>query len=181
MGPKRTRAQCHGPASEVREDYDENSDSSHNETSRLKVTKKTRKTRQPSTHRTQRSHEDDSLTVINSVSGHSVSTHVITTVEPMRIALLEWYDSVHDARRMPWRKKFDPSLDVDGRAQRAYEVGSFGSIYRSGLTHADSYQVWVSEIMLQQTQVVTVIPYYNKWMSKYVAALSSLDHCAQFV
>lgn len=27
-------------------------------------------------------------------------------------------------------------------------------------------QVWVSEIMLQQTQVATVIPYYNRWMSK---------------
>lgn len=24
-------------------------------------------------------------------------------------------------------------------------------------------QVWVSEIMLQQTQVATVIPYYNRW------------------
>ena len=24
--------------------------------------------------------------------------------------------------------------------------------------------VWVSEVMLQQTQVATVIDYYNKWM-----------------
>lgn len=131
MGPKRTRVQRHGPASEVGEDYDENSDSSYNETSRLKVTKKTRKTRQPTSRTRKRGHEDDSSTVVNSVSGHSVSMHVITTVEPMRIALLEWYDSVHDARRMPWRKKFDPSLDVEGRAQRAYEVGSFGSIKKT--------------------------------------------------
>jgi len=29
------------------------------------------------------------------------------------------------------------------------------------------YRVWVSEIMLQQTQVKTVIPYYKKWMKKY--------------
>ncbi len=29
------------------------------------------------------------------------------------------------------------------------------------------YQVWVSELMLQQTQVVTVIPYYNKWMARF--------------
>jgi adenine-specific DNA glycosylase len=27
-------------------------------------------------------------------------------------------------------------------------------------------QVWISEIMLQQTQVATVIPYYNRWMSR---------------
>ena len=31
----------------------------------------------------------------------------------------------------------------------------------------DPYKVWVSEIMLQQTQVTTVIPYYNKWIIKF--------------
>ena len=31
-------------------------------------------------------------------------------------------------------------------------------------TH-DAYSVWVSEIMLQQTQVKTVIPYWNRWMA----------------
>ena len=29
------------------------------------------------------------------------------------------------------------------------------------------YRVWVAEIMLQQTQVKTVIPYFKKWMKKY--------------
>ncbi len=29
------------------------------------------------------------------------------------------------------------------------------------------YRIWISEIMLQQTQVKTVIPYYNKWMKQY--------------
>ena len=29
------------------------------------------------------------------------------------------------------------------------------------------YRVWISEIMLQQTQVTTVIPYFNKWMESY--------------
>ena len=28
----------------------------------------------------------------------------------------------------------------------------------------DPYAIWVSEIMLQQTQVVTVIPYWRRWM-----------------
>ncbi|MCH2669190.1 MAG: A/G-specific adenine glycosylase, partial [Gammaproteobacteria bacterium] len=28
------------------------------------------------------------------------------------------------------------------------------------------YRVWVSEIMLQQTQVATVIPYFNRFMKK---------------
>ncbi|NOQ63534.1 MAG: A/G-specific adenine glycosylase [Methyloprofundus sp.] len=32
---------------------------------------------------------------------------------------------------------------------------------------ATAYRVWVSEIMLQQTQVVTVIPYFNRFMQQY--------------
>lgn len=32
---------------------------------------------------------------------------------------------------------------------------------------SDPYAIWVSEIMLQQTQVNTVIPYYNNWMRKF--------------
>src|ERR1051326_7503085 len=31
----------------------------------------------------------------------------------------------------------------------------------------DPYAVWVSEIMLQQTQVATVIPYYERWMRRF--------------
>src|SRR6184192_1802119 len=29
---------------------------------------------------------------------------------------------------------------------------------------SDPYAIWVSEIMLQQTQVKTVIPYWERWM-----------------
>src|SRR5512135_1692011 len=32
-------------------------------------------------------------------------------------------------------------------------------------TH-DPYAIWVSEIMLQQTQVKTVIPFWNRWMQE---------------
>ena len=32
---------------------------------------------------------------------------------------------------------------------------------------ATSYKVWVSEIMLQQTQVVTVIPYFERFMKRF--------------
>ena len=39
------------------------------------------------------------------------------------------------------------------------------------------YRVWVSEIMLQQTQVNTVIPYYQRFMQRFpdVAALAQAD------
>lgn len=39
----------------------------------------------------------------------------------------------------------------------------------------DPYAVWVSEIMLQQTRVETVIPYYLRWMEE----LPTLDSLAQ--
>ncbi|KAF9383473.1 hypothetical protein CPC16_008899 [Podila verticillata] len=75
--------------------------------------------------------------------------------------ILAWYD-IH-YRRLPWRKSFhvgDHSLELEqaNPGQRAYEV-------------------WVSEIMCQQTQVATVIPYYNRWMSKWptIAALAEAD------
>lgn len=82
---------------------------------------------------------------------HSSSQHVLSQgqVRPLRASLLEWYKEVHAIRAMPWRRAFHQPLskDPDDRAQLAY-------------------QVWVSEIMCQQTQVATVIPYYNRWMEK---------------
>ncbi|MBI3019428.1 MAG: A/G-specific adenine glycosylase [Deltaproteobacteria bacterium] len=41
------------------------------------------------------------------------------------------------ARKLPWRETNDP------------------------------YRIWLSEVMLQQTQVDTVIPYYERWLKKY--------------
>jgi A/G-specific adenine glycosylase len=31
----------------------------------------------------------------------------------------------------------------------------------------DPYHVWLSEVMLQQTQVATVIPYYQRWLARF--------------
>jgi A/G-specific adenine glycosylase len=39
----------------------------------------------------------------------------------------------------------------------------------------DPYKIWVSEIMLQQTQVATVIPYYVRWLKNF-PSLSVLAH-----
>ena len=43
----------------------------------------------------------------------------------------------------------------------------------------EAYRVWISEVMLQQTQVSTVIPYFGRFMARFpdVAALAaaSLD------
>ena len=43
----------------------------------------------------------------------------------------------------------------------------------------DAYGVWVAEVMLQQTQIATVIPYYTRWMARFptveTLATASLD------
>lgn len=41
----------------------------------------------------------------------------------------------------------------------------------------DPYAIWISEIMLQQTQVKTVIPYYDRWLTLFptITALAAAD------
>jgi A/G-specific adenine glycosylase len=45
----------------------------------------------------------------------------------------------------------------------------------SNVSEADTYRVWLSEIMLQQTQVATVIPYYQRFIASFpsIAALAA--------
>lgn len=65
--------------------------------------------------------------------------------------LLAWYEGA--ARRLPWRRR-------DG-------------------ARPDPYRVWLSEIMLQQTTVAAVIPYYGRflrrWPSVEALAAAQLD------
>ena len=65
---------------------------------------------------------------------HEFSSESVCRV---RGSLLEWYH--HNSRTLPWRT-----------AARSVEDGD-----------VRGYMVWVSEVMLQQTQVSTVIKYYK--------------------
>ena len=58
-----------------------------------------------------------------------------------------WLPPVTNKRDLPWRNTDDP------------------------------YKIWVSEVMLQQTQVNTVIPYYLKFIDRYpdINALAASD------
>ena len=62
-------------------------------------------------------------------------------------ALLEWYDRA--GRDLPWRTK--------------------------GGGRPDPYHIWLSEIMLQQTTVVTVQPYYARFLARWphISALAA--------
>ncbi len=46
---------------------------------------------------------------------------------------------------------------------------------------ADPYAVWVSEIMLQQTRVETVIPYFQRWMEQFPTILGLASSAEQDV
>jgi A/G-specific adenine glycosylase len=61
--------------------------------------------------------------------------------------LLGWYDTVHANRDMPWRQTRDP------------------------------YAIWLSETMLQQTQVTTVKAYFARFLDRFptIAALAGAD------
>ena len=62
------------------------------------------------------------------------------------------------------------------RLQNWWDQGSADLPWRRS---KDPYAVWVAEVMLQQTQIATVIPYYESWMSRFptvnALAQASLD------
>jgi A/G-specific adenine glycosylase len=60
---------------------------------------------------------------------------------PLLAPLAAWFENAR--RQMPWRAE---NLDIP---------------------HPDPYAVLVSELMLQQTQVATVIPYFERWMQRF--------------
>ncbi len=53
-------------------------------------------------------------------------------------------------------------FDVHGRKDLPWQVD-------------DAYAIWISEIMLQQTQVQTVIPYYERFMHRFPDAVTLAD------
>ena len=59
--------------------------------------------------------------------------------------ILDWY--FVNKRDLPWRKK----------------------------TYQNFYKIWISEIMLQQTTVATVIPYYKRFLKKWPSLKSFFD------
>ncbi|CAI2729414.1 unnamed protein product [Schistosoma spindalis] len=84
----------------------------------------------------------------------SIHSFTSNQIEKLRESLLLWYDK--SKRDLPWRRMaLNPDPNLRG------------------------YAVWVSEVMLQQTQVKTVIDYYDRWMKKWPSvdqlASASLD------
>jgi A/G-specific adenine glycosylase len=88
-----------------------------------------------------------------------------------------------------------PVLNIEGQGQFFSGEVSFSFAERDSLKQSllawyanagrdlpwrhchDPYAIWVSEIMLQQTQVKTVIPYYHRWLAQFptLEQLASAD------
>ncbi len=87
------------------------------------------------------------MTAVAQSQRKAVRTKLEGTTIPAR--LLYWYD--RERRQLPWR-------------------------YAPGVT-ADPYRVWLSEIMLQQTVVKAVIPFFEKFTTRWptVKALAKAD------
>ena len=110
----------------------------------------------------------------------------------IRVALVSWYRQ--NRRKLPWRGDegpFDGSTvgfasrsnskrKGDGGDIRSFFDASSSKKMKTGqgskgqslearqvATPVTPYSVWVSEIMLQQTRVEAVIPYYLKWMQSF--------------
>ncbi|WP_208433916.1 A/G-specific adenine glycosylase [Bartonella taylorii] len=84
-----------------------------------------------------------------------ISLWLKTTMHEISSHLLSWYDQKH--RRLPWR--ITPEEQAQG-------------------IRPDPYRVWLSEIMLQQTTVEAVKPYFQKFL-KLWPDLSSLAKASQ--
>jgi A/G-specific adenine glycosylase len=68
-------------------------------------------------------------------------------LEPLRAALLTWWET-NGRHDIPWKRRPDGS--------------------RPGLGEPlDPFGVWVAEVMLQQTQLAVVLPYWHRWMAAF--------------
>lgn len=66
------------------------------------------------------------------------------------LRLLEWYQK--NARQLPWRiPPTDPNSSTSDTCP----------------PKPDPYRIWVSEVMLQQTQVETVLTYFARWIEHF--------------
>jgi A/G-specific adenine glycosylase len=80
--------------------------------------------------------------------------------------LLRWFESAK--RDLPWREE-RPSASSSGRRRLASapSARSSGGLRLASHVARDPYRVWISEVMLQQTRVEVVVPYYRRFLRRF--------------
>ena len=66
---------------------------------------------------------------------------------PLRSALLSWWQA-HGRHDIPWKRSAQDVLPKCGE-------------------ELNPYPIWVAEVMLQQTQLQVVLPYWQRWMERF--------------
>nr|KIR87566.1 hypothetical protein I308_01588 [Cryptococcus tetragattii IND107] len=56
---------------------------------------------------------------------HGMEYHSVDKIVDGKESLLSWFERVREKRGMPWRKEYDPSLSIEEKGQRAYEVSIY--------------------------------------------------------
>ena len=72
---------------------------------------------------------------------------IIDSPQDIHNSLLEWFKE-NGRYWIPWKLKKDGSIPQLGESLSPYEI-------------------WIAEVMLQQTQLKVVIPYWEKWMKVF--------------
>ena len=81
---------------------------------------------------------------------------------PMTRALLAWWDGHgrKDPAQKPW-------------------MFTHAGCWPSAVDDLDPYGIWIAEVMLQQTQLAVVLPYWQRWMAAFptveILAAASLE------
>jgi A/G-specific adenine glycosylase len=106
-------------------------------------------------------------------------------VKQLQVKLVQWYRNEH--RYLPWRaghvcNSTDTTLLSSNLPSAETAVANLalrGAEARAAAAaiHVTPYAVWVSEVMSQQTQLRTLLPYWVRWMALFPtpAALASAD------
>ncbi|SPQ25591.1 df5cb24c-15cf-4546-a267-3de3e6443d7d [Thermothielavioides terrestris] len=112
---------------------------------------------------------------------HSLAYHspLLLSSPEARTALLAWFTKASTLRPMPWRKPWldpatfattnpNPNNNPNNNSSDTNEASRPppGPALRAALAQR-AYEVWVSEVMLQQTRVPVVVGYWTRWMARW--------------
>jgi A/G-specific adenine glycosylase len=84
-----------------------------------------------------------------------LATRATALFSMCRKPLRKWFRRT--ARDLPWRRLPEAAEGKPGK----------WSVRFRKAPRRSPYAVWISEIMLQQTQVAAAIPYFNRWMERF--------------
>ena len=140
---------------------------------------------------------DDDVQLLRDWASHSdLSFHTFDpeTAAIIQKSLLSWY--YENRRKLPWRgdpppyngsttgiqyrgsqkeetaavnqpQKITSFFQPTKKAKRSTEIKLEEAPVSAEIIPVSAYGVWVSEVMLQQTRVETVIPFWIKWMTSF--------------